>query len=354
MGSGITMARGRRFVASLTAVLASLAATGALAYETDQISNRWQPIADSTVVLNREVNAAISDIAADWDKGHDEMAFVNAVYRRIGGLHWVDKLERWAMRSDEVEKLQTPRFRSVYAGLPPWALRVTNLFGIGATLRVNDELIGSDKIGHFLSQGRKFYRRYVRMGSELEAAKQSAFTERAIFGRLTTGAYSNADLVANFEGYRFYRSLFDDDVIAGKPSILHWDGERWVMQREFDWSDHVNAYWDEALNPNNYDWLARKHVKRRLTAYCGDFWIEPGLYMIEDEAPLQARYAHIFLEDTRHLRLDVLCTSEDVMLASVDDLPKSRSRRPRPEPSASSVARASAAPRNQVEEQSYR
>ena len=346
MGAGNLQLRTPRTCRAAAALMFALAVAPAHAYETDQLSNRWQPIADSTEVLNREVNAAIADIAADWDKGHDELAFVNAIYRRIGGLHWVDRLEKWAMRSDEVDKLRTPRYRSIYAGLPPWALRVTNLFGIGATLRVNDELIGSDKIGHFISQGRKFYRRYVRMGSEQAAARQSAFTERAIFGRLTTGAYSNADLVANYEGYRFYRSLFEDDVIAGKPSILRWDGERWIVQREFDWADHVNAYWDEALNPNFYDWLARKHMRRRLIAYCGDFWIEPELYMIADEAPLQARYAHIGLVNTRHLRLDALCTSEEVLLASADELPESRSFRPRPPSSIGGVAHAARGPRD--------
>ncbi len=61
-----------------------------------------------------------------------------------------------------------------------------------------------------------------------------------LFG--ATGSYSNADLVANYEGYRFYRSLFDDDVISGKTAILRWENNRWVIQREFDWADHVNEY----------------------------------------------------------------------------------------------------------------
>ena len=67
------------------------------AYETDQYTDRSAPITDSTEVLNRKVNEAIEGIVAEWHKGHDEMAFVNAVYHKIGGHHWVDKLERWAM-----------------------------------------------------------------------------------------------------------------------------------------------------------------------------------------------------------------------------------------------------------------
>lgn len=279
----------------------------AAAYETDQFSNRTEPIADSTDILNRRVNDTIEQIAANWRKGHDEMAFVNAVYRKIGGLHWVDKLERWAIKSPEVEKLSTSKYASIFSDLPIWANRVTFFFGVGKTLRLNDQLIGSDKIGHFLSQGRKFYRRYLRYGSEARAAEHSAYTERAIFGRMTTGSYSNADLVANYEGYRFYRSLFEDDVVPGKPAILRWEEGGWVVQREFDWADHVNEYWDEALNVNHFDALLYKHVHKRLIGMCPNYWGQPELYTIDDEVPLMARYAHLQLQRARELRLDSLC-----------------------------------------------
>jgi hypothetical protein len=297
-----------------------LHATPSLAYETDQYTNRGEVVADSTAVMNREVNRTIADIAANWSKGHDEMAFVSAVYHRIGGHHWVDKLEKWAMKSSEVDKLSTPRYGSVYSGFPPWVMRVTALFGVGKSIRLNNQLIGSDKIGPFLSQGRKFYRRYARMGSEIEAAKQSIFTEKAIFGKLTTGSYSNADLVANYEGHRFYRSLFEDDVIPGKPAILRWEDNTWVVQREFDWGDHVTAYWDEVLLPNDFDCLAKAYVRKRIAGFCNAFWIEPDLYRIADDSALAARYRHIGVRDTRDMRVDVICTSEDIFLTEVASL----------------------------------
>jgi len=50
-----------------------------------------------------------------------------------------------------------------------------------------------------------------------------------------------------YEGYRFYRSLFEDAVVGDKPALLAWKQDHWIMQRPFDWSDHVNDFWDEAL-----------------------------------------------------------------------------------------------------------
>jgi hypothetical protein len=194
-------------------------------------------------------------------------------------------------------------------------LRVTTVFGVGKTIRLNGQLTGSDKIGHFLSQGRKYYRRYRRLQSEAAAAAHSAFTERAIFGRVTTGSYSNADLVANYEGHRFYRSLFEDDIVPGKPAILRWQDGGWVMQRPFDWADHVNEYWDEALNINHYDALLYKHMHERLASLCPQYWENPGLYTIVDEAPLRAKYDHLQLRDNSELRLDSLCPMQAAITA---------------------------------------
>ena len=292
----------------LAAACVALGLTGAAAaYETDQHTGRGADIADSTAVLNAKVNDTITSIAANWEKGHDERAVVDAFYRELGGRHWVDRLERWAMKSPEIDRLDVGRYESIFADHPIWATRVAKFFGTGTTIRVNEQLIGSDKIGHFISQGRKYYKRYLRYGSEEKAAEQSAFTERAIFGQLSNGIYSNADLVANYEGHRFFRSLFEDDIIPGKPAILSWEDDSWVVQREFDWADHVNEYWDEALNVNHYDAALYKHMHETFVAMCPQFWERPDLYTIVNEEALKVKYAHLQLRDTSELRLDSLC-----------------------------------------------
>ena len=277
------------------------------AYETDQFSNRLEPIRDSTELLNEQVNLTIREAIEDWRGPRNDRKVVNHVYHAIGGHHWVDKLERWAMNSPDVDRLRTSRRSSIYSGHPIWATRVAALFGVGPTIKINGVLVGSDKIGHFLSQGRKYYRRYLRYGDETRAGEWSAFTERAIFGQMSTGSYSNADLVANYEGYVFYRSLFEDDVISGKPAILRWTGEHWEFQRPFDWSDHVNDYWDEALNINHYDGLLYSHMKNRLLTFCADYAHSPSMYDIESEQQLAERYSILQLRDTSELRLSSLC-----------------------------------------------
>ncbi len=280
------------------------------AYETDQFTNRLSPIRDSTEVLDLKVNETILEIASSWTGPRDEWKFVNAVYYEIGGRHWVDKIERWAMKSTQVERLHPSRRESIYQGHPFWATRVAAVFGVGPTIMLNGQLIGSDKLGHFLSQGRKYYGRYRRSNDEAQAAKHSAYTERALFGQLTTGVYSNSDLVANYEGHRFYRSLFEDDIVPGKNSILRWEADHWVVQASFTWADFVNAYWDEALNINHFDALLYPHMVDRLLQFCDDYDTAPERYRIDDESVLQQKYAHLELRETSELRLDRLCTDK--------------------------------------------
>lgn len=287
-----------------------------LGYETDQFHNRLEPINDSTVVLNQQVNQTIEATVREWNGPRNDSRFVDRIFHAIGGYHWVDKIEKWAMKSDEVDRLTTPRRDSIYSGHPFWATRVIGVFGVGPTIEVNGQLIGSDKLGHFLSQGRKYYYRFLKFQDEGQAAERSAFTERAIFGQLTTGVYSNADLVANYEGYLFYRSLFEDNIIEGKPAIVRWENDGWVIQRPFTWADHVNAYWDEALNVNHFDDILYPYMKERLIGFCDDYAKSPGSYRISEDQvrALNERYKHLQLRDTSELRLDSLCESRDAVL----------------------------------------
>ena len=261
--------------------------------------------------MNREVTLAIAHVIVSLEGPRDDMKVVNGIYKSIGGIHWVDKLEYFAMDSPAIERLDTPPKESIYTDHPLYATRVAGLFGVGPTIKINGVLIGTDKLGHFLSQGRKFFKRWLKLQDEAMAAEQSAYTERALFGQMTTGSYSNADLVANYEGYRFYRSLFENDFIQGKPAILAWVGDRWIMQRPFEWADHVNDYWDEALNINHYDKLLYGHMKERLLTFCDQYHEDPEIWAVRNEAALKQRYRNIQLRETSELRLGQLCLVEE-------------------------------------------
>ena len=283
---------------------------GAPAYETDQFTQRRHQIADSQSLLNQKVNLAIGDSILGITDPDSSLVVVNRIYHRLGGLSSVDKIESWAMHSDEIERLPISDDTSIYSEIPIWATRVAGFAGVGATIKVNGVLMGTDKLGHFISQGRKFYLRWLGMQNVEEAAQRSALTENAIFGKLSTGSYSNADLVANYEGFRFYRSLFEPDHLTGKAPILVWKNDHWAMQRPFEWADYVNDYWDEALNINQFDRVLYPYMKERLLELCDWYELYSHLYQLHNEAELKKRYEYLQLKDTSELRFSNLCSAE--------------------------------------------
>jgi hypothetical protein len=294
-----------RWVAIGAALL--FAAAPVAAYETDQYSNRLIPIADAVPELDRVMNEALAKIAARWRRTEDRARFAFELYQTVGGLHWVDRIERHAMKSPAVEKLPQYRWRSVFRGAPVWATRVGFVFGVGATIRIDDTLVGTDKLGHFISQGLKYYRSHLAGWSEERIAGRGRLNERWIFGQATTSVYSNADLVANWEGYRFYRSLFEDAVVRGKPAIVRFEPGGARIQRPFAWSDHVNDFWDEALLPSHLSPGLARFMSARLPALCADVEREPHRFVPANEGELDERYRLLGIRAQPELRMDRIC-----------------------------------------------
>ena len=266
----------------------AFASSVASAYEADQYLHRTAEVADSVVLMDAQVNEALATIAANWRGPRDDARFARAVWRKLGGLYWADRIERWANANPAIEKYPQTRFRSIYRGMPVWATRVNFFFGVARTMKVGGVMVGTDKFGHFFSQGLKYYKRQQRGWPDERVWAQGAFAERWIFGRLTTGTYANADLVANYEGLLFYRSLFEDHVVADKPAIVVWSDSGPRIRRAFAWADHVNDYWDEALNPGAMVPSLESRLRRRVSETCPLARQQPQAYRSQDDAGLWA------------------------------------------------------------------
>ncbi len=283
---------------------------GLKAYETDQHSNRLVPVSDSLVAMDRKVNDAIEQIAGNWKKGENNRAFAAAIYWELGGVYWADKIERWAVKADEIDKYPQSRRHSIYRGMPFWVTRVNFFFGVGRTLKLNEVMVGSDKFGHFFSQGFKYYKRDLRGWDTERVLARGAFAERWIFGQWTSGVYSNGDLVSNYEGMLFYQSLFRGDVIEGKGAIMEWRDGRPKQLRKFTWADHVNDYWDEALNPSFNSNALNKRLRPRIKILCSEFKQNPGRFIPENDEFFRAKYRLIGMKENRQNSFSRVCRSD--------------------------------------------
>jgi hypothetical protein len=141
-------------------------------------------------------------------------------------------------------------------------------------VNINGHLIGLDKMGHFFAEGWQYFEltqyenhtieQALAWGKEQEAGK---------FGYSTTGIFSFADLVANFNGWRFWNKVLlkEDDPLKGvlanffnRPYITcdlqiiasiknKKIVKAWEYNSRFDLSDYVDGTWDEGNNCNSYE-----------------------------------------------------------------------------------------------------
>lgn len=141
------------------------------------------------------------------------------------------------------------------------------------TFQAYGSYMGADKIGHFVDMGHRYYKHYDKARDQGKGAQEAMeqavkfgmndglIGENALLGRLTAGAYSNADLCSNYVGMLFYRNLTEPVLLRGqrRPPMLELDEHgRWTIADHvasdpdfFQWflSDHYN----EALNPSHFE-----------------------------------------------------------------------------------------------------
>jgi len=157
-----------------------------------------------------------------------------------------------------------------------------------STVNVNGTLFGTDKIVHWVHMGHIYYVSYrgARLGGATEAdavARAVALSsgnniflsENALLGRWVTGIRSNADLAANYSGFKFYRNLTEPVRVGARvlPPILVRDGSKWridgrVRPDSDFFTVFVTPHWNEALNPNTYIALVDTVVQSMLQGRC--------------------------------------------------------------------------------------
>ena len=136
---------------------------------------------------------------------------------------------------------------------------------------------GTDKIEHLLQQGWAYYeirrselaKRKTPKEADKKAVEWGKLSERTYYGLMSSGVYSNADLVANYAGMRFYEGMTKPLQINGvtRPAILALHKGHWRIAPDVDLpstllkpfiSEHLN----EAFNPSGYAFFVYPTVKR--------------------------------------------------------------------------------------------
>ena len=250
--------------------------------EVDSFTHR-RPLADSGPQLDRIVNAWLDEALTEAnrkplfqiDTEKEGIGYCNrehlfaALEDKLTGFI-VGKLEARVMEDDSLDTIRIEFDNSIYRDLVFAESPTISLTRhLAVLLRVGDVYFGADKFGHFFSEGYSYYEIY-QDGDELSALQFGDLTESTLYGELTTGIFSYADLAANLNGLRFWNRILGlkPDPLSGQPvrnPYIQCVDKQWQRVRDFTWQDYVDPAWDEAINCNAFrNQRLLEKVKKRI------------------------------------------------------------------------------------------
>ena len=183
------------------------------------------------------------------------MAVGNELRAGITGGFMISPLEVFSNEDPSVFRTVEEKSLSVFRNVELWQSVPITVYPLGRLIKVNGHFIGGDKFSHFFNEGYIYYRKHNSRGLTMDdVLAYGQGTEEGRWWLATSGIFSYADLVANFQGMRFWTSFFNgNDPLTGETTpYLVCDEDKWVQTRTFSWSDFVDAGWDEGVNCNRY------------------------------------------------------------------------------------------------------
>lgn len=140
-------------------------------------------------------------------------------------------------------------------------------WNLADVMKIKGILIGTDKLGHFFTEGYRYHEIFLKTGSLDKAKKYGDELEKGVYGLGTSGIYSNSDLSANLSGYYFYDNLYkslvkfvpDQNNISKKERI---EIINYIKKMKFDISKYINKDWNEFENPGLVDQTTRNALDK--------------------------------------------------------------------------------------------
>jgi hypothetical protein len=269
---------------------------------------------DTVDAINEMFNTRIEKTIKKWKSRKNEsekernIRMANKVFFAINrGTPNTNGSKIWFNRAG-LPKLEYDKAQGIYEHLPSHYRFYHSFRPYVYIIYANGVPFGIDKMGHFFSVG---YMMYIKERNDEVPGSSYDWaigTEWGAYGYGVGGVFSNGDLVADYEGYLFFRSLSEE--IDGKKPIIGWNdkGEPF-LQRKVDLRQHINIFWSEAANPSIMRDSLEESLAPARDLYCDLYQSNPEWFAPnpEEEARLMKRYEVIKLDHRKHWRLDSIC-----------------------------------------------
>ena len=209
---------------------------------------------------NQRIQKAMRKANRKSKKPCDQKKLMKYLKKQLKGGFVAGPVEAWVNKGGDgtVDISRLSRKESIFKHVNFWnnffMFLSKDTIGAIVNIEMDDKIhyVGADKFGHFFTEGYKHYEIAFKDKKGIdEAIKWSQGTERGIFGLATSGVYSFADLVANYNGMVFWKNIFEQYDYIDSPYFKCVDNQ-WKQIKSFDWSDYIDASWDEGINCSAY------------------------------------------------------------------------------------------------------
>lgn len=241
-----------------------------LASEGDAFTARlYNDYEDMEPALNKEVNARINNALLRANKELIKSSSTQTCQIDVAMQSMkkeflrpvVGKFEYWSTHNDVLKGHYIKLNESIYKDInfkENWPVHFGKL-GMATFYKINKTLVASDKFGHFFDEGYTYFE-MVEQGKTIQDAMNKGIElENGIYGLERSQVYSYADLVANRQGYEFWKSLFHDK--DGKNIIGCTVTNMFYLKTPFEFKNYVDDGWDEGINCSEY---SNKSVEDRV------------------------------------------------------------------------------------------
>ena len=216
-----------------------------VASETDSFLAIKDNPRESSYRINEITNSLLIDalIEANNISGCSEKQLYKSLIKRLKGNVIAGPIEKYINDVDDIfiDKSKTNLKGSIYGTLSFFQAPLLHLTktSLGSVVKINindnDLFIGSDKFGHFFTEGYIYYKKaFLKKKGIVKTLKWGMRTERGKFGLKTTGVYSYADLAANYKGMSFWKNIVMSELHNTSNSYFRCDGNNFIQIRKFN------------------------------------------------------------------------------------------------------------------------
>lgn len=220
--------------------------TNIFATEVDSYTGTQNGIENSLTTLNKLTNEWLDQTAKSMPLGCSQPGLVKNVAKKFSQWGW-SKFEIEISNSDKFKKI-LPIKNNIYQDFSNSIAGAGVKSFLSPLFNVDGNFIGADKFSHFFNEGFNYYKKVNWQDQTLQDAfAYGEWMENGLWGKLSMGVYSYADLAANYSGY-----LFFSELSQGERPFFKCQNNTWIKVRNFTFMDFVDPSWDERINCNGF------------------------------------------------------------------------------------------------------